>query len=61
MPRSLTVGKLRGLQQIASGTGMLYPFLQVTLRPEIGAIAMSGSSTIVAVNALLLKRLELDR
>ena len=31
----------------------------LTLRPEIGAIAMSGSSIIVAVNALALKRLRL--
>ena len=38
----------------------LYPFFGLTLRPEIGAIAMSGSSIIVAVNALLLRRLELE-
>jgi Cu2+-exporting ATPase len=29
------------------------------LRPEIAALSMSGSSFIVAVNALLLKRLKL--
>jgi P-type Cu2+ transporter len=33
--------------------------LGLTLRPEIAAIAMSGSSILVAVNALLLKRLRL--
>ena len=31
----------------------------LTLRPEIAAISMSGSSILVAVNALLLKRLDL--
>ena len=31
----------------------------LTLRPEIGAISMSGSSVIVALNALALKRLRL--
>ncbi len=35
--------------------GVFYPALGLMLRPEIGAIAMSGSSLIVAVNALLLK------
>jgi len=29
------------------------------LRPEIAAVSMSGSSLIVAVNALMLKRLRL--
>jgi Cu2+-exporting ATPase len=33
--------------------GVLYPF---TISPEIAAIAMSGSSLLVAANALLLKR-----
>ncbi|MDV3258124.1 MAG: heavy metal translocating P-type ATPase [Sphingomonas sp.] len=37
--------------------GVLYPFL---LSPEIAALAMSGSSALVAVNALLLKRTRLD-
>lgn len=35
--------------------GVFYPAFGLMLRPEIGAIAMSGSSLIVAVNALLLK------
>jgi Cu2+-exporting ATPase len=37
--------------------GVLYPFV---LSPEIAALSMSGSSVIVAVNALLLKRLSLE-
>jgi Cu2+-exporting ATPase len=37
--------------------GVLYPFL---LGPNIAAIAMSGSTAIVAVNALMLKRARLD-
>ena len=36
--------------------GVLYPFL---LSPTIAAIAMSGSSAIVAINALMLKRTNL--
>jgi len=38
---------------------VFYPFIGLMLRPEIAAIAMSGSSLIVAVNALLLKRTRL--
>lgn len=37
--------------------GVLYPF---TLSPEIAALAMSGSSALVAANALLLKRTKLE-
>jgi P-type Cu2+ transporter len=37
--------------------GVLYPFV---LSPEIAALSMSGSSVIVAVNALLLKGLQLN-
>jgi Cu2+-exporting ATPase len=33
----------------------------LVLRPEIAALSMSGSSLIVAVNALALKRLRLPR
>jgi Cu2+-exporting ATPase len=36
--------------------GVLYPF---TLSPEFAALAMSGSSALVAVNALMLKRTRL--
>jgi P-type Cu2+ transporter len=36
--------------------GVLYPVL---LSPEVAALAMSGSSALVAVNALLLKRTRL--
>jgi Cu2+-exporting ATPase len=36
--------------------GVFYPF---TLSPEIAALAMSGSSALVAVNALMLKRARL--
>ncbi|MCA1370366.1 copper-translocating P-type ATPase [Bradyrhizobium sp. BRP14] len=37
--------------------GVLYPFV---LSPQVAALAMSGSSALVAVNALLLKRTRLD-
>jgi P-type Cu2+ transporter len=36
--------------------GVFYPF---TLSPEVAALSMSGSSAIVAVNALMLKRTRL--
>ena len=39
--------------------GAFYPAFGLVLRPEIAALAMSGSSVLVAVNALLLKRLSL--
>jgi P-type Cu2+ transporter len=41
--------------------GVFQPAFGLVLRPEIAAISMSGSSLIVAVNALLLKRLRLPR
>ena len=37
--------------------GLFYPF---TLSPEIAALSMSGSSVIVALNALLLKTVQLE-
>jgi Cu2+-exporting ATPase len=40
-------------------TGVFEPALGLVLRPEIAALSMSGSSLIVAVNALTLKRLHL--
>jgi Cu2+-exporting ATPase len=36
--------------------GVLYPFV---LRPEVAALSMSGSTLIVAINALMLKRTKL--
>jgi Cu2+-exporting ATPase len=36
--------------------GVFYPF---TLSPEIAALSMSGSSALVALNALMLKRTKL--
>jgi hypothetical protein len=45
---------------IPIAAGAFEPF-GFTLRPEIAAISMSGSSVLVAVNALALKRLRLPR
>jgi P-type Cu2+ transporter len=39
--------------------GVFEPAFGLTLRPEIAALSMAGSSVIVAVNALALKRLRL--
>jgi Cu2+-exporting ATPase len=39
--------------------GVFEPAFGLVLRPEIAALSMSGSSVIVAVNALLLKQLRL--
>ena len=41
--------------------GVFAPTFGLVLRPEIAALSMSGSSLIVAVNALMLKRLVLPR
>jgi len=40
--------------------GLLYPSIGLILRPEIAALSMAGSSFLVAVNALLLKRTKLE-
>lgn len=40
--------------------GLFYPAFGLVLRPEIAAISMSGSSLLVAINALLLKRTKLE-
>jgi P-type Cu2+ transporter len=39
--------------------GVFEPIFGLVLRPEIAALSMSGSSLLVAVNALLLRRLPL--
>jgi Cu2+-exporting ATPase len=47
------------LAAIPIAAGLFAP-VGITLRPEIGALAMSGSSIIVAANAILLKRARLS-
>jgi Cu2+-exporting ATPase len=39
--------------------GVFAPIFGLVLRPEIAALTMSGSSIIVAVNAVMLKRIHL--
>jgi Cu2+-exporting ATPase len=38
--------------------GVFQPAFGLVLRPEIAALAMSGSTLLVAINALLLRRLK---
>lgn len=45
---------------IPIAAGVLYPSYAIMLRPEWSALLMSLSSTIVAVNAVLLKGVEKD-
>ena len=40
--------------------GLFYPTFGFVLRAEIAVISMAGSSFLVAVNALLLKRTKLE-
>ncbi len=40
--------------------GLFYPSFGLILRPEIAAMSMAGSSFLVALNALLLKRTKLE-
>jgi len=73
VPTALAVGRgtLRKMRQnlgwaigynaiaLPIAAGVFEPWLGLELRPEIAALSMSGSSFIVAVNALMLKRLRL--
>jgi Cu2+-exporting ATPase len=73
VPLALTVGRgtLRKMRQnlgwaigynmvaLPIAAGVFVPIIGLGLRPEIAALAMSGSSIIVAFNAVLLKRLRL--
>ena len=73
VPTALTIGRgtLRKMRQnlgwaigynsvaIPIAAGVFEPAFGLVLRPEIAALSMSGSSLLVAVNALLLKRLRL--
>jgi P-type Cu2+ transporter len=42
---------------IPIAAGVFAPWLGLVLRPELAAVSMSGSTLIVTVNALMLKRL----
>jgi Cu2+-exporting ATPase len=73
VPVALTIGRgtLRKMRQnlgwavgynaiaLPIAAGVFEPALGLVLRPEIAALSMSGSSVLVAVNALMLKRLPL--
>lgn len=73
VPVGLTVGRgtLRKMRQnlgwaigyntiaLPIAAGVFEPSTGLVLRPEIAALTMAGSSVIVAVNALMLKRLKL--
>jgi len=73
VPTALVIGRatLRKMRQnlgwaigynsvaLPIAAGVFEPSLGLVLRPEIAALSMSGSSLIVAVNALLLKRAHL--
>ena len=73
VPTALTIGRgtLRKMRQnlgwaigynavaLPIAAGVFEPAFGLVLRPEIAALSMSGSSLLVAVNALMLKRLEL--
>ncbi len=45
---------------IPIAAGLLYPPFGIYLQPAIGALSMSGSSILVAVNAVLLKNANID-
>jgi Cu2+-exporting ATPase len=73
VPTALAIGRgtLRKMRQnlgwaigyntiaLPIAAGVFAPAFGLVLRPEIAALSMSGSSVIVAVNALALKRLRL--
>jgi Cu2+-exporting ATPase len=73
VPTALTIGRgtLRKMRQnlgwavgynaiaLPIAAGVFEPVFGLVLRPEIAALSMSGSSFLVAVNALLLKGLHL--
>jgi Cu2+-exporting ATPase len=73
VPVALTIGRgtLRKMRQnlgwavgynaiaLPIAAGVFEPAFGLVLRPEIAALSMSGSSFLVAVNALMLKRLAL--
>ncbi len=60
MKQNLVWASIYNVLAIPVAAGVLYPSLGIVLRPEWSALLMSLSSIIVAVNAVLLKRVERD-
>jgi P-type Cu2+ transporter len=58
MKQNLVWASIYNVLAIPIAAGVLYPSLGIELRPEWSALLMSLSSIIVAVNAVLLKRVE---
>src|SRR5215212_3019481 len=58
MKQNLVWASVYNVLAIPIAAGVLYPSLGIELRPEWSALLMSLSSIIVAVNAVLLKRVE---
>jgi P-type Cu2+ transporter len=58
MKQNLVWASIYNILAIPVAAGVLYPSLGIELRPEWSALLMSLSSIIVAVNAVLLKRVE---
>lgn len=58
MKQNLFWASIYNLLAIPVAGGILYPSFGIMLRPEFAALLMSISSIIVAVNAVLLKRVE---
>lgn len=60
MKQNLFWASIYNILAIPVAGGALYPDFGIVLRPEFAALLMSVSSIIVAVNAVLLKRVEKD-
>jgi P-type Cu2+ transporter len=58
MKQNLFWASIYNLLAIPVAAGVLYPSFGISLRPEVAALLMSISSIIVAVNAVMLKRVE---
>lgn len=58
MKQNLVWASVYNVLAIPVAAGVLYPYYGIMLRPEWSALLMSLSSIIVAVNAVLLKRVE---
>jgi Cu2+-exporting ATPase len=58
MKQNLVWASIYNVLAIPVAAGVLYPSYGIALRPEWSALLMSLSSIIVAVNAVLLKRVE---